>query len=335
MLTLQVIDSIGRLRELQNQWRALVSEIDAATPLHLPAWQFTWWNHFGSGQLRTLAFFDEDELVGLIPCFRHEWEGAQQLTLIGSGITDFLEPPIRAGYESAVAERLKGYLQSQTDWDLCNWQDLSSETPLQALSESGNLSVRKAEEILCTAIPLNGNFDDYWQTRSNELKRNVRRYTQKAEAEGTIQFEAHENPGLALMDALIELHSARWEKRGESGMIAANQSAHFLRDIATQFANEKILRLLTLQWKDQIVAIIFAFSWRKTMYGYLSAFDPQFEKLGFGRILLFDAIKYASSTGHTSWNFLRGEEPYKTWWGAQPIPKTRLIVKRAACSHKD
>jgi len=328
MLTLQTIDDFGRLGELQNQWCSLLDEIDAATPFHLPTWQLTWWRHFGSGQLRTLAFFDRDTLVGLIPCFRHEWEGAQQLTLIGSGITDFLEPPIRTGYENAIVERLQNYLPSQTDWDLCNWQDLASETPLQRLGDSKTLCAQFVEETHCTAIPVNGNFDDYWQARSSELKRNVRRYTQRAEAGGAIRFEIDEKPCPELMDTLIKLHSARWQKRGESGMIVANRSANFLRDIATRFANENILRLFTLQWNGRTVAIIFAFSWRKTMYGYLSAFDPEYEKLGFGRILLFHAIRYASSTGHTAWNFLRGDEPYKVWWGAQPIAKARLIIKR-------
>ena len=328
MLTLQVIDDPGRLQEFQNQWRSLVEEVDAATPFQLPIWLLTWWRHFGSGQLRTLAFFNRNTLVGLIPCFRHEWEGARQLTLIGSGITDFLEPPIRTGYESAVVERLQNYLQSQTDWDLCNWQDLASDTPLHRLTGCEALRAQLVEEAPCSAIPLNGNFDDYWQSRSSELKRNVRRYTQRAEAKGAIQFEVDEKPCPELIDALIELHSARWQRRGESGMIAANQSANFLRDIAVRFANESILRLLTLGWNGQIAAIIFAFSWRKTMYGYLSAFNPEHEKLGFGRILLFHAIRYASNTGHTAWNFLRGNEPYKTWWGAQPVAKTRLIISR-------
>jgi CelD/BcsL family acetyltransferase involved in cellulose biosynthesis len=333
MLNLQVIDTLGRLQELSSQWATLVREVETTTPFHLPSWQLTWWHHFGSGQLCACAFFEGDMLVGLVPCFRHEWEGAQQLTLIGSGITDFLEPPIRVGYDKAVVERLADHLQNQIGWDLCNWQDLASDTPLQRLTDCKMLHTRLVDDTLCTAIPLNGSFDAYWQARSNELRRNVRRYTQKAEAQGVIHFEASENPDPALLHALIELHSARWQRRGESGTIAANQSAHFLRDIATRFANGGILRLLTLRWNNAVVAVIVAFSWRKTMYGYLSAFDPEHEKLGFGRILLFNAIKYASHTGHTAWNFLRGDEPYKTWWGAQPIPKSRLIIKRnsAAC----
>jgi CelD/BcsL family acetyltransferase involved in cellulose biosynthesis len=330
MLILRVIDSFECLQEIRPQWAALVNEVETATPLHLPQWQLTWWRHFGSGQLRALAFFEGNTLIGLIPCFRHEWEGARQLTLVGSGITDFLEPPVRTGYENALVECLGDYLQSQNDWDLCNWQDLSSNTPLQHLTGCERLHVQLVEDTLCTAIPLGGSFEDYWQARSSDLRRNVRRYTQKAEAECPIQFEVHENPGPALMDALIELHSVRWQKRGESGMIAANQSAQFLRAVATEFASEKILRMFTLKWRGQTVAVIFAFSWRKTMYGYLSAFDPAHEKLGFGRILLFNAVKYASDTGHAAWNFLRGEEPYKAWWGAQPIKKSRLIVKHTS-----
>ncbi len=330
MLTLRVLHEISQLQKLQEPWFALVNEADGTTPFHLPAWQLTWWKHFGSGKLQTFAFFDRDTLVGLVPCFRHQWEEANQLTLIGSGITDYLEPPIRTGYERHLVKGLEEYLVSRNGWDLCNWQDLSSGTPLGHLANSPEMRVQTMEETPCSAIALNGNFADYWGARSNEIKRNVRRYAQKAEAEAPIHFAVSETPDKELMDALVTLHSARWEKRGESGMIAANQSANFLRDVAAQFARAGMLRLLTLRWKDRITAVIFALSWKKTMYGYLSAFDPQFEKLGFGRILLFNSIRYACGAGHTSWNFLRGDEPYKTWWGAQPIAKSRLIIKRAS-----
>ena len=214
MLTLQVIDSLEGLQELRHSWAALVNELETTTPFHLPPWLLTWWRHFGNGQLRTLALFKENLLAGFVPCFRHEWEGARQLTLIGSGITDFLEPPVRIGYENHLVKCLSDHLQSQTDWDLCNWQDLSSDTPLRHLTDCKALHAELMEDTPCSAIPFQEGFDQYWQARSNELKRNVRRYTQRAEVEGTVQFEVHQSPSAMLLDALIELHATRWKKRG-------------------------------------------------------------------------------------------------------------------------
>ncbi|HEY7305168.1 MAG TPA: GNAT family N-acetyltransferase, partial [Bryobacteraceae bacterium] len=59
------------------------------------------------------------------------------------------------------------------------------------------------------------------------------------------------------------------------------------------------------------------------------AFDPEYSTFGFGRTLLYHALRYAFETGYESWNFLRGNEPYKFDWGARSIPKARLLITRA------
>jgi CelD/BcsL family acetyltransferase involved in cellulose biosynthesis len=128
---------------------------------------------------------------------------------------------------------------------------------------------------------------------------------------------------------LIDLHDAKWQRRGEPGMIQANGSAEFICDVAREFARGDMLRFFSLRFRDQIAAIILAFPYGSTMFGYLSAFDPEHEALGVGRTLLLEAIRYCYQNGYRSWNFLRGDEPYKFWWGAQLIPKCRVRLIRA------
>ena len=112
-------------------------------------------------------------------------------------------------------------------------------------------------------------------------------------------------------------------------MIQANGSAEFLCDVARKFACRDMLRFFSLRFRDQIAALILAFPYGNTMFGYLSAFDPEHEALGLGRTLLFEAIRYCYQNGYRAWNFLRGDEPYKFWWGAQVIPKCRVRLIRA------
>ena len=46
------------------------------------------------------------------------------------------------------------------------------------------------------------------------------------------------------------------------------------------------------------------------------------------RMLLHDAIRDSYQQGFEARNFLRGDEPYKFSWGAQSIPKRRVILQR-------
>jgi CelD/BcsL family acetyltransferase involved in cellulose biosynthesis len=300
------------------------------TPFQFPQWLFTWWKHFGNGQLQVLVFREKNEIVGIVPCFRHSWNGLRQMTLIGSGISDYLEPAINSAHCPAILNHLRNHLEADLEWDVCDWQDLSAKTPLAGLRSNGNFKLIASPDVSCTEIRLTGNFDEFRSALPKNLKRNLRRYREKADAIGSLRFEIAKDTHPELMNALVELHTAKWQKRGEPGMIQANGSAEFLSDVAREFAARNMLRFFSLRFQTKIVALIVAFQFRKTVFGYLSAFDPEYEALGFGRTLLSEALRHCYEAGYEAWNFLRGEEPYKFWWGAQVIPKCRVRLTRTS-----
>ncbi len=265
-MTLEVIDNLQRLVEIEPEWSSFARTIRGVTPFQLPRWLLTWWAHFGNGQLHVLVFRENDALVGILPSFRHQWNGLRQITLIGSGISDYLDPALEPEHCAAILDHLRNHLDANLDWDVCDWQDLSSNTPLSALS--GKFEVTTTPDISCSEIRLTGTFEEFRNARPKDLKRNLRRYRKKA------------------------------------------------------------LRFFTLHFEERTVALIVAFPYGKTMFGYLSAFDPEYEALGFGRTLLFESLRYCYENGYEAWNFLRGDEPYKFWWGAQTIPKCRVRIVR-------
>ena len=328
ILTLDVIDTVSHLLEIEPEWSAFARTIAGVTPFQLPQWLLTWWTHFGNGQLHVLVFREKEAIVGIVPCFRHQWNGLRQLTLIGSGISDYLDPVIDAQHCPAILECLRDHLEMDLEWDVCDWQDLSANTPLSGLESDGKFELTANPDISCSEIRLTGTFDEFQNARPKDLKRNLRRYRKKAEAIGRLQFEVVQEAHAESMKALVELHTAKWERRGEPGMIQANGSAEFLCDVAHKFASRDMLRFFALRFNGRIVALIVAFPYERTMFGYLSAFDPEHEELGFGRTLLFEALRYCYDNGYEAWNFLRGDEPYKFWWGAQLIPKSRVRLTR-------
>ncbi len=322
-MRLEVIDSIDALERFRSEWSSFTETIEGQTPFQSPEWLLAWWRHFGSGRLRVLVVYrGGDTLAGVIPLFRHEWQGRQQLTLIGSGISDYLEPALRPEHGGAIAEALRAHLLDTSDWDICEWQDLAADTPLARLAPL-------QEDTPCSEIKLDGSFDSYWGRRSKDLRRNLRRYGQRAEQTASFEFAVSCSADSDLIDELIRLHGDRWEKLGLPSMIAANHSAEFLRDIARQFEYRDILRLFTLRYEGRVAAISVGFLYRATLYSYLSAFDPHYETLGLGRRLLYESLRHAYEQQYTAWNFCRGKEPYKFSFGAVSIPKRRLILTRA------
>jgi CelD/BcsL family acetyltransferase involved in cellulose biosynthesis len=260
-----VVSDIRRLLELEPAWSDRVSRWKQSTPFQLPEWLLTWWEHFGSGDLHTLIAWQDGSIAGLVPCFRHTWQNARQLTLIGSGITDYLEPFIADECAESVISAISDFLIS-ADCDVCDWQDLAATSPLLKLAQVDGLDVEATPDTICSEVELAGDFDQYWKNRSSEMRRNVRRYTEKAEKSGPVSFHLDHDANEDALNSLLSLHTARWQSRGESGMVEANNSAGFLRSAAAAFARRGVLRLFTLRWCERVVAAVLAFSWNGRLY---------------------------------------------------------------------
>lgn len=327
-LTLDVISDLAALAKFEVEWTALTEGVQASTPFQSPLWQLTWWLHFGSGQLHVLLFRSQNRLVGVVPCFIHHWQGRKQMTLIGSGISDYLEPPIEPAFEASVITALQCHLETFAGWDVCDWQDLSFGTPLGNLSCSPRLNIEAASDTECSFLPLTGSFDEYWRSRSSDLRRNVRRYRAKAEAAGFVEFAVANTATDELVSALVRLHGERWRRHGQPGMIRSNHSAEFINDVAKRFSQEGSLRIFSLRFDGVISALIIGFLHQNQFFSYMSAFDPEHESFGFGRTLLFQTIQHLWSARVCRFDFLRGDEAYKQSWGAQKIPKVRITVTR-------
>ena len=326
---MEIIDSFPRLIDLAEEWSNLTEICGSSTPFQLPEWLLTWWPHFGSGDLQILVFRSAGKLTGVIPCFRHEWNEKRQLTLIGSGVSDYLEPAISPPHHAEILEGLSKYLESNKDWDLCDWQDLSEDTPLRNLRSTRSFQVNLSSDVDCAHVPITTSFDVFMEGRPRGLRRNLRRYSEKARQLATPEFEVTASADSELFDTLLRLHAERWHKHGEPGMIAANNSTAFLRDVVVEFARRHMLLFFSLRFQEKVVAVILAFRYRNKLFGYLSAFDPELEQLGFGTALLSEALRYAFDNGFESWNFLRGSEPYKFLWGAESISKCRILITRS------
>ncbi len=317
----EVIDSDKRLCEFEEDWRAFQKIFPPATPFQTPDWLLAWWSYFGSGTLRVFVFRDGARIAGIVPCFLHCWNDRRQLTLIGTGLSDYLDPPIAPGHSEAVADALRSELAAFSDWEICDWQDLSDDTPLQRLGPS-------REALPCTELDMGASFDEFLESRPAYLRRNLRHAQERSASVGDVQFAVCRDANPELLTCLVDQHSARWRTSGESGMIESNHAAGFLREVAASMAGRDMLRIFSLRLDRQVVATILALRNDRTIFGYLSAFHPGYRKYGFGHELLCRSLRYAHEQG-CRWSFLRGDEPYKLDWGARIIPKRRVLFERS------
>ncbi len=323
-LTLEVVRDLAHLEQIRSEWTRFASGLDRVTPFQLPEWQFTWWRHFGEGRPHVMLFRSLDTLVGVVPCFQSEEEDRPTLKLIGSGMACYLEPPIALRQRAEVTNLLKGHLLANNAWQACDWRDIELNSPLAALQLGDKFDLKTTADSEWSQVLIQGAFRQYWDARSFSLRRNFLKYLDSGSQADRPRFEVVTQADPEFVNAIIRL-------QGEQAPAFANAKegpAAFLVDLARVFDDADMLRLFGLRYNKKLVAAMLTFVHRNTIYAFAGGHDPEFEALGFGRLLLFESLRHAFEKGYRAWNFLRGNEPYKLLWGAQMTPTARITIQR-------
>jgi CelD/BcsL family acetyltransferase involved in cellulose biosynthesis len=328
MICVRVIESTGEWQAIAPEWSALVDRCPGATPFQRPEWLLPWWRSWGSGELFVLEFRIEGRLAGLMPMFIHPWNGCRQVTLAGNGMTDFLG--LIAEQERAMQcanLAFETVARNRERWDLCDWQDLAANSTLLTASPFG-LEVWPIPHEYCTRTKLPGNAEELNEKLPHGLRRSIRVARRRLERSSDLRFETECHDDHAeIAHELIALHERRWAiQGGPESMLDTARAQAFLIEAVQQMAGSGRLRMYTMRYDGQRIAIVFGVLDRARLFGYITGFDPAYARFSPGSLVLDYAMREAIGEGARSWEFLRGREPYKYLWGAEDVPKYRMYA---------
>jgi CelD/BcsL family acetyltransferase involved in cellulose biosynthesis len=131
-------------------------------------------------------------------------------------------------------------------------------------------------------------------------------------------------------ELFVDLHQRRRESLGEPGCFASQRFHNFLKDASQQFLALDALRLCWLEIDGWPVAVEYMLQGGGVVYAYQSGVDPERLDDEPGRMISALLIKQAIEDGLQGFDFLRGDEPYKSHWRAQPrrLAEWRVIPRR-------
>lgn len=309
------IEEVASLDALEPEWLRLWAGMPGATPFQSPGWLIPWWRAFGTGDLLTLALRERDRLVGLVPLYVYREGGARKLLPLGIGVSDHLEPLLRPEHGAAVLAWLAGRADR---FDRIDLEDQAAGSALLTAPDPAGWESALHPCEPCPALRL---------PRGGDPRHAVPRlaklpyYRRRAERLGAFTVEpttpAHLDEHLA---ALFRLHAARWQARGEPGVLADPTVRAFHREAAAGLLALGQLRSFAVRIGGRIVAAYHGFADARRAYAYLSGYDPTLPHPGLGAMLIGLAVERAIGGGLEAFDFLRGREPYKYAWGAVDQP---------------
>jgi len=320
-------EEIGRIRD---EWTAVLEASPSRCLFLTWEWMSTWWRHLaGNRRLRLLLVRSGGEPVALAPLAIRPPNLARlaplpALELLGMGSvgSDYLDLIIKRGHKGQAIQALAHALdRSRLMLDLGQLgrtDSLAADLALELRRRQWR--VRDRLSHVCPWIKLTGrSWEAYLaslgKAHASNFRYQARRLAQTLDMR--FQLVRTEEERRDALPVLIALHRMRWQDRGGSNAFHEAGLEAFHDDFSRLALQQGWLRLFVLRLKGVPAAALYGFRYGRTFYFYQSGFDPHFAKYSLGAVTVGLTIKQAIEEGADEYDFLHGDETYKSHWAAE------------------
>jgi CelD/BcsL family acetyltransferase involved in cellulose biosynthesis len=334
------------LAALAETWDPLAGGV----PMRSFAWQAGWWRHYGHcaprQELFVLAVRDSRaRTVGIAPWFVQRGRfGRRKICFLGAGdvCSDYLSLLTAPGHELEVARRLAEHLvgDGRGEWDLLELEGVDAEdAPVAALlKELARLGcqVRRRRGPNCWRLALPATWDEYVGGLSKSHRKQVRRCESRVldMPRASLQFATSVSQLEGGWAILVDLHQRRRHSLGQPGCFASDRFAAFHYETARAMLEQGRLRLAWLVVDGKPMAAEYHLTGDGLDYAYQAGVDPERLDDEPGRLITIALIRKAIEDGLTAMDFLRGDEPYKAHFRAEPRPSVVCRVVPPGALHR-
>ena len=328
---------VSTLEELRPDWDRLAPK----NPMLTVEWLSTWWRYYGrcetGAKLCVIGVFDEqDELVGLAPWYQTNCRfRGTTIRFLGSGdvCSDYLTILTRPGREAQVSQTLADWLGfGPLDWNLLDLSDVDATDSgmrhfVGAMAERNAVThVRTTHN--CWRLDLPATWEDYLAQLSKSHRKRCRRFQKTIldSNQAQLRIVTDDESFDRAFAVLVDLHNRRWRHAGLPGKFEKPQFRRFHQEAARLLLKVGKLRMGWLELNGVPVAAEYHMSADSIVYAYQSGMNPDHLADQPGTLSVLATLRQSHQDGCRSMDFMRGDEPYKAHWRAQPRPCVHIRV---------
>jgi len=344
-MKVEVVTRREDLQALAGRWDELALEDARDGFFRTFVWYKAWMDHIRPDAEPFVIVVREGDgpILGLAPLCRLRyrdlgyrlnglaWAGRE---VVSGDFLDFLsERSARSAVLSAILEFLSG--------PNCRWSVLvlgelvdgsDSYRAVERMGSERGLQVRRQEERICPFIELPATFDDYLGGLGSSTRYHIRRRMRDVEKKGgSVRVSTQPEEIAPRLDTLVRLHEARWRRDNLPGTFGRPSFVDFLKQVLLNPPLETSYRLYELIHEGSAVASLLTFQFGESALYYQAGWAPDSELAGLspGVVLMAHSIRDAQANGKRYYEFLRGDEAYKSRWTKTYRTTTTLLVARS------
>ena len=322
----QHITTEAEFDALQADWERLHGSCDQAGLFNSWYWNRLWWQHYGDmGELYIVVIRVEGLACAIAPFYRCQTKAIKLLSVntlrfIGNGgdtSPDDLGIVYSRATEDTVLDILCRYLYKYSTVSRLQLYELTDDSPfvkkLVALADETGWCKPLARYQYRQVDVLPASITAYEQSLSRNARKHRKRRRQRLQRAGEVQLTtcASIDDVRATFAELLRLHKLRRQSKGGSGSFQSERYCDFHLALMEEALLRNELRLSKLVVNGTIIGIEYAFLTNKVLLFFQTGFDPQYQHLSPGHLLMMHTIDLAIEEGAERMDLLKGDYEYK------------------------
>jgi len=334
---MQCIEDPREFADLRDEWDELLAASPANCLFLTWEWLYTWWKHLsGRRRLHLLVMRDGRELTAIAPLAQRppvlrrlllfpalEFLGTET---VGS---DYLDVIVRLGrVQEACAALAMAWADAPLALEFAYVHRTSSFTTTLArrLGQQG-WTIQDSAINVSPVIDLTGHsWESYLASLGSAHRYNFQRRLRNLKKRYDVRLDLIQTEAerCEALEALVALHTLRWQDRGGSETFGSAGLLSFYDEVSQLALRRGWLRLFVLRLDGRTAAVLLGYRYGRTFSFYQSGFDPSFAKESVGLVTMGLTIRHALEEGAAEYDLLRGAEPYKFLWARRVHELGRL-----------
>ncbi len=359
-MRIEIVRDIGGFEALKEEWNELEAgekpaggeklggdeergggeETRGGEALTSPAltheWFSAWLEAFGRGvRLATLALFDEARLVGVAPlCLVHgRYRGipCRQLRLLYNRHGPRCTFLTRRGCGDSVRLLLEEALELP-GWDVAIFENVPNGSHLYRSFASWSQTGRRPALVRRTMespfLKIEGSWEDFYESRSRNLKRSLRKKEDRLSARGKMAVERITDAASAgaIMETLFALGEKSWKSRKGRAIGSGEASRTFYSLLAETFGKENEVNIWLMRLDEEPVAFEFHLTRGRRAQALRAEFDEKYRDAGVGSVLDREIVKTLFELGFEEYDMGGEADFYKLRWSDTTRGHSELLT---------
>ncbi len=336
--SVETVGTDAALNALEADWNRLSENAENPNVFMTCGWFRAWFRQFakempgGRFLPHVLVLKEAEAVVGIVPFVRRissRLFRVRKLEFV-TNHADYNEVVLGndpAGQTEAVVDFLA---RTTEQWDVVDLRDLRDSGEGTALTESalaraGLLYFVLPEKDGCPYLPIDGDAASLMKRLSGHVRRTLRRRRERAATEG-LSMRIIENPEQepGLLEKLVALDHQKHLRSIYPPFVGTYPKV--FQSLFDDLGPRGWLYVALLELGDHPIAFQFGFRCGGKLWDYTKAYDRSFSRFAPGTLLLPALLDYGFERGYCEYDFLRGEEAYKTIWSTGCHRRIRLLI---------